>query len=131
MPNNNITIADAILAINSNADFSYAHYETDDEIISLSIILSLVTFFHLGYDHAMFLLPVLILKNRLKANNFYFALFFLFYWYFCFGTSILNFLGLEFPYSTNMGITYTTFFSFIISLTVFLFLFSKSMKKAI
>ena len=34
MPNNDITIGDAILAINPNADFSYAHYETDDEIIS-------------------------------------------------------------------------------------------------
>ncbi len=34
MPNNDITIGDAILAINPNADFSYAHYETDDEIIA-------------------------------------------------------------------------------------------------
>lgn len=104
---------------------------TDDEIISLSIIFSLVTFFHLGYDHAMFLLPVMILKNKIKANNCYFGLFFLFYWYFCFGTSVLNFIGLKFPYSTNMGISYTIFFSFFILLTGFLFLLSKSMKKTV
>ena len=34
MPNNNITISDAILAINSSADFTYPHLETDDEIIA-------------------------------------------------------------------------------------------------
>ena len=34
MPNNNITIGDAILAINSSADFTYPHLETDDEIIA-------------------------------------------------------------------------------------------------
>ena len=34
MPNNNITIGDAILAINSSADFTYPNLETDDEIIA-------------------------------------------------------------------------------------------------
>ena len=34
MPNNDITIGDAILAINENSDFSYAHYETDEETIA-------------------------------------------------------------------------------------------------
>jgi len=35
MPNNNIIeIADAIKAINPNADFSYVHYNTDDETIA-------------------------------------------------------------------------------------------------
>jgi len=34
MPNNNIEISHAIKAINPDADFSYAHYDTDDEIIA-------------------------------------------------------------------------------------------------
>jgi hypothetical protein len=35
MPNNNIIeISDAIKAINSDADFSYVHYDTDDETIA-------------------------------------------------------------------------------------------------
>ena len=35
MPNNNtIEISHAIKAINPDADFSYVHYDTDDEIIA-------------------------------------------------------------------------------------------------
>ena len=34
MPNNNIKIADAIKAINSEADFSYTNLATDDETIA-------------------------------------------------------------------------------------------------
>ena len=48
---------------------------TDSDIIALSIFLSLVTFFHLGYDHVMFLVGVLIFKTAVKANNFYLIVF--------------------------------------------------------
>ena len=34
MPNNKIEISDVIKAINPNADFSYVHYDNDDEIIA-------------------------------------------------------------------------------------------------
>ena len=34
MPNNSVTIGDAILAINPDANFTYPHLETEDEIIA-------------------------------------------------------------------------------------------------
>lgn len=97
----------------------------DSEIISLSIFLSLVTFFHLGYDHVMFLIAILILKSVLKANDNYLILFSLvsvLLWQCGRLSSLFN---LELECAMNMGIFYTSTISLFFIVLVFNYLLNK------
>jgi len=84
----------------------------DSEIIALSIILSLVTFFHLGYDQLMLLVGLFILKIDQKLTNKFFlvlSVISIFLWH---GPRISNFLALESNWSMQMNIEFTFLVSF-------------------
>jgi len=80
---------------------------SDNAIVGSGILLSLVTFFHLGYDHTMFIIAIFILKERFNATSIIIIL-----------VSILSILlwqvgrisslfHLDLQVAMNMGISYT------------------------
>ena len=104
-----------------------------DEIISLSIFLSLITFFHLIYDHVMLLCGILFLKSYLKSSNLNFAFIFVIYIFLVFGTKVLYFLDIKFfsdyhNYSLYFALIYAITFSSLVVIFVFQYVFGKILK---
>jgi hypothetical protein len=105
----------------------YRELFTDSDIVALSIFLSLVTFFHLGYDHVMFLVGLLIFKTDVKANNFYFIIFSIISILLWHCGRVLSYLPFHFEYACVYGgnTVYTLLFSNAIIFLVFLYLLNK------
>lgn len=85
----------------------------ENTIISTSILLSLVTFFHLGYDHVMFMVALLILleKNKNKSSLLLLVVVFVLW----FMPRFLKLFGKHNqPVACDMGATYSAFFIFLI-----------------
>jgi hypothetical protein len=84
---------------------------SDSAIIGSGILLSLVLFFHLGYDHTMFIISIFILKERFKASSIIIILssiLSIFLWQI---GRINSLFHLDLHVSTNMGIPYTLIIS--------------------
>ncbi|PAF43458.1 glycosyltransferase family 87 protein [Helicobacter sp. 11S03491-1] len=100
-------------------------------IVSSSILLSLGTFYHLGYDHYMFFIAILIAKNHLKSTHFSMIFLILLALFFWFGNRLKSFHLWEGDYfwAMNMGVVFCSVMSAIIIITAFAILLGQKFKK--
>lgn len=95
-------------------------------IISSSILLSLSTFYHLGYDHYMFFLAAMIAKERLKSTDFsmvFLVTLALFLWL---GSRVQKFLPDGYFWAMNMGVVFCSIMSAMILISVFWILLGRN-----
>lgn len=95
-------------------------------IIASSILLSLCTFYHLGYDHYMFFIAILIVKDYIKSTNFSMLFLITLALFFWIASRVQKFLPDGYFWSMNMGVIFCSVMSVIILLSGFCLLLSKN-----
>lgn len=86
------------------------------QVIASSILLSLGTIYHLGYDHYMFFIAICMAQNcvkRIDITMIFLIGLALFFW---FGNRALKFfsLGADYNWAMNMGVTFTSIMAVIV-----------------
>lgn len=95
-------------------------------IIASSVLLSLCTFYHLGYDHYMFFIAILIAKDSIKSTNFLMVFLITLALFFWTASRMQKFLPDGYFWSMNMGVIFCSVMSVMILLSGFSLLLSKN-----